>query len=90
MSSTQLRHRRDIILATKGSIFGAVVKTRRGDIRRFNAKTFEGTGSERDTKNGMLTVMELNNLQRGEGSFRTIALEGLREIHFGKQTIKFE
>lgn len=90
MNGTQLRHRREIILATRGAIFGAVVKTRKGDLRRFNARIYSDSGDERDVANNMIRIIEMNNLKRGEGMYRTIALEGLREIRFGQQTIKFE
>jgi hypothetical protein len=71
-----------------GSIFGATVETRSGETREFNAKTLPGdTFSERDEQHDLVTVWD-NNANDGRGGYRSIALEGVREIRCGF-TVRF-
>ena len=75
---------REAVLGTNGRIFGAVVQKRDGDTRAFNARTFEDTGNERDTRNAMLTVLDIHRTQAEKRrAFRVMALEGVRELTCG-------
>lgn len=70
----------EIIHRTQGRIFGAVVRTRSGDLRTFNAKLTPDSFNAYDQQHGQVTVIEINALKAGRGKYRTIALEGVKSV----------
>ena len=62
---------------TDGRFFGAEVAKRDGETRTFNARIIPDSFDARDVENDMVTVWD-----RKAGTYRTIALEGLKRLRF--------
>lgn len=76
----QMNNALDVIRAFEGRIFGVDVVTRgKGDLRTMNAKVLAWDEAYSEESNAV-TVIE-NNLSRGGSTvYRSIALEGVKEI----------
>lgn len=60
-----------------------------GEIRVINGKVFEDTLGEKDTKNGTVTVISVNDDRAGRGTYRSIPIEGITKITIAGQTFDF-